>query len=92
MIFLLAYDSENRFKSNMRQVRQGCFMSFARQIENEEDLNSESELKVPMNYVFRKAHNKYLSKFYRNTEPFGGIFNDGSYNCVSGTALVFMHI
>jgi hypothetical protein len=82
MIFLLAYDPKID-SVKYEQVRQGIH-AFARQIENKRP-KFKSELKF-MNYVFRKAHNKYLRSF-KNTEPFGGIFNDGSYNCVSGTAL-----
>lgn len=39
-----------------------------------------------LQYVFYKVHREYL-KTYKHTERFNGLFNGGSYNCVSGTAL-----
>ena len=39
-----------------------------------------------LHYVFYKVHHEYL-KSYKHSETFNGIFNGGSYNCVSGTAL-----
>lgn len=39
-----------------------------------------------LRHVFNSVHRKYL-KNYETLETFDGIFNGGSYNCVSGTAL-----
>jgi hypothetical protein len=39
-----------------------------------------------LHFVFFNVHNQYLRR-YRQTETFYEIFNEGIYNCVSGTAL-----
>lgn len=82
MIFLLAYDP--KIDSGQYQLVREGISSFVKQLEVKRG-KFKSDLKF-MNYVFQKAHSRYLKSF-RNTESFGGIFNDGSYNCVSGTAL-----
>ncbi|HWA32510.1 MAG TPA: hypothetical protein VG737_00190, partial [Cyclobacteriaceae bacterium] len=39
-----------------------------------------------LRFAFQRVHHKYL-RSYSHSEPFNGIFNDGTYNCVSGAAL-----
>lgn len=82
MIFLLAYDP--KIDSVTYDRIQQSISAFVQKLESRKD-KTRNELSF-LKYVFQKTHNKYL-KSYNKTESFGGIFNDGSYNCVSGTAL-----
>ena len=82
LIYLLAYDPSID-SSKYKILRQGI-SEFVKKLEAKR-ARYRNELTF-MSYVFQKAHSKYL-KSYKYTETFGGIFNDGSYNCISGTAL-----
>jgi len=82
MILLLAYDPE--MDSTRYEQVHDEISGFARLLEDKKDrYRSESAF---LNFVFNKVHQKYLKQF-KGDEPFEGIFNGGTYNCVSGTAL-----
>lgn len=82
MILLLAYDPEMD-STRYEQVRDEI-SGFANFLEGKKNrYRDESDF---LNFLFNKVHQKYLKQFKGN-EPFEGIFNGGTYNCVSGTAL-----
>lgn len=82
IIFLLAYDPEID-STKYVQVKEEL-ANYAEELKTkQEKYKSEERF---LHYVFYKVHREYL-KNYENAEPFNGLFNGGTYNCVSGTAL-----
>lgn len=82
LIFLLANDpaiDSLRYKKINAEIE-----SYARQLETKQKKFGD-ERKF-LRHLFNSVHRKYL-KNYETLETFDGIFNGGSYNCVSGTAL-----
>lgn len=81
LIFLLANDPYvDSVKYKKIEAELGAFA-------NELKLKRENRNEIQfLRHVFNKVHQRYL-KNYETLETFDGIFNGGSYNCVSGTAL-----
>jgi hypothetical protein len=86
IIFLLAYDAQidsSRYTSVQDNISQFVCRLEMRKSKFKKEVDF-------LSFVFHKVHNEYL-RHYNETNVFGGIFNGGSYNCVSGTAL-YAHI
>jgi hypothetical protein len=82
LIFLLAYDP--KIDSSQYIAVKNELSGYANKLrEKRKAFRKESKF---LHYVFYKVHHEYL-KSYKHSESFNGIFNGGSYNCVSGTAL-----
>ncbi|NJM25665.1 MAG: hypothetical protein HC859_09415, partial [Bacteroidia bacterium] len=82
MVYLLAHDPEVDSTEYDRLKNQ--LTSYASELQKATPrFKTESRF---LRYLFYKVHRTFL-KQYRLSEPFNGLFNSGSYNCVSGTAL-----
>jgi len=82
IIFLLAYDPEID-STEYIQVKEEL-TRYAEELKaKRKKYKSEERF---LQYVFYKVHREYL-KNYEQAKPFNGLFNGGTYNCVSGTAL-----
>lgn len=82
IIFLLAYHPEID-STKYIQVKEEL-TSYAEELKTKRNKYKSEERFL--HYVFYKVHREYL-KHYEHAEPFNGLFNGGTYNCVSGTAL-----
>ncbi len=82
VILLLAYDPE--IDSTEYEQVKNELTSYAEELKaKQKRYKNEDRF---LHYVFYKVHREYLRN-YKHSEPFTGLFNRGTYNCVSGTAL-----
>lgn len=82
LIFLLSYDP--RIDSVKYAKVKDDLSAFMNKLEEKKRKYS-NDVKF-LAHVFYKVHREYL-KDYKRSGTFNGIFNEGAYNCVTGTAL-----
>lgn len=80
LIFLLAGKADSAFYENVNGALERYVINLqAKRGKFDDDLEF-------LAHAFRDVHRKFLKR-YTYPESFVGIFDDGSFNCVSGTAL-----
>lgn len=82
LMFLLAYNAE--IDSVKYENIKAELLNYSKKLLTKKKRSS-NDLKF-LKYVFKNVHQQYL-KDYKIDETFSGIFDNRSYNCVSGVAL-----
>ncbi|PLX14863.1 MAG: hypothetical protein C0597_09480 [Marinilabiliales bacterium] len=66
------------------EIRLTSFLDYTKELREDKNYNKPEKKKVK--YYYNLIHNKYLEKYEMNTN-FSKIFNNGYYNCVTGSIL-----